>query len=1565
MNVPVRLFDTSLNLLAEIDDYESLYFERMWYEDGQFNITINKNKLYASLLAQDVIVMVGNRSDSIGIITQVQEVMGEDGKGSEEIIASGFQLKHIFARRNVEPLAGKARYAIPGDITIIEDAGNPIFNYDFYVSRVMVGDVCHIYYTDAGTLYHRTASDVLLHTWSGGAACTIGGGAATNCAYPFVFYSGSTYYMILQRTNDASPYSYYMYTSSDGVAWTITNGGNKVLTAGSGIYTFTWGASIVLVDGYMYLFTECATAAEAGDYGIGYSFATLASLAAGTCNFNTNATVDHIIEDAGCPSAVYVPDKNAFMLFHGYVNYDDITYWELRVSSSTLTDAGAYYTPDGWVTSNNWNLALDSMNALNPSFLALPASKTYDLLLGYLYNNASNYQDYFDMTLNEFYNIISANIPAETVVKQLVNDQAAAGAGASRLFPNLLIATDQARGVPYVLSARYSVLSAEMKDFAYKTNLCPDIRLDLVNKDLIFDVYAGLDRVASQSVNGRAIFSADFNTIRRGEVTHSDINYRNLMIVGGKGAGSQRYIYKYYGTTEPTGFDRRELFVDAREIEDFAIPSRAKNELEKYINEHTIDIEGLEYSGLQYRTDYDVGDICTIVVYDDSLDVRLAGVTESWEAGNYEMSHIFGKPYPTVTSKMAQSQSETRDNLSATEEGTSTGGGSSTGGSTTTIVVVNDEISNLNQYPLFARSLSGSVVPHADSGLTYNPYTGTFSAVKFDSTSLDVSGVATIGTLDVTDQRLIEYTIPGSTNKILQFKNTATGQTSGDVHSIFEIRSPDTATAEATLSQHIVLSGTDDWVRDVSFHNYAGTVKAVDVLSHFTGTNAGKWEWVSRYTTGTDYDMIDRTLMSLAGDTGNAIIGEDATITASARGKLDVRSYGNTALPTAIISLDSSNASQPNALIVENGLNYAYDGDLVALKVLNATDTATVLKLENAGSGYYLVADAVFNIAKNGDIASSGNFVNSGNKSFSNSFSSGFAGAGWRIDYGVGLAGKSSAEFDNLTIRNTTRIYELLINQIRATNGSVFVSSTGKIAAATLLTGTIGVNGSTYTLETDDNTDHGFAVNDLIRAQRFTGTGTYQVDLQVTAVASDTEFTATLIGTNAYIDAIGKFNGLEFVRLGNTTDAARKGSVYLTADDSNAPFIDIVDGIAAHSDWNTAGKIKARLGKLSGITSTTFGTLSGYGLWSENVYLEGAIKATSGEIGSFTIGTYLYTGSKTAFDDLAAGVHIGSDGIGLGANFYVSAAGSLFAQSGTIGGWTLGASRLSSTNVFIDQSGQYISMGATPPTSYGNNVGAWFGVDTTAKMSLYADANNYLQWDGSKLLVKAANFTLDSSGNVTATNAAISGVISNNNAYISSADIILWTGASITGRTAPAVGDLRTYIYTEPTWQQISFNKCTTANTWTSSDYINLWTTWGSSESSFNIGVVNPNGAETYTFSSEGVFSASSVNSYKIDDDATPIDSKTATDTALSFTVYKPMNVRTYLSGSSGAYLYVRSGGTYTIVYRNIQAATTEIFGLMPGNYRITPGSGETITIDCISVYGSKASVGASLGIWS
>jgi len=67
---------------------------------------------------------------------------------------------------------------------------------------------------------------------------------------------------------------------------------------------------------------------------------------------------------------------------------------------------------------------------------------------------------------------------------------------------------------------------------------------------------------------------------------------------------------------------------------------------------------------------------------------------------------------------------------------------------------------------------------------------------------------------------------------------------------------------------------------------------------------------------------------------------------------------------------------------------------------------------------------------------------------------------------------------------------------------------------------------------------------------------------------------------------------MEYVRFGNTTDANRQGAIYLPADDNEAPYIDVIDGVTT---FDFSNNIKTRMGKLSGITSDYFEALSGYG----------------------------------------------------------------------------------------------------------------------------------------------------------------------------------------------------------------------------------------------------------------------------------------------------------------------------------------------------------------------------------
>ncbi|WP_017258393.1 phage tail protein [Pedobacter arcticus] len=211
------------------------------------------------------------------------------------------------------------------------------------------------------------------------------------------------------------------------------------------------------------------------------------------------------------------------------------------------------------------------------------------------------------------------------------------------------------------------------------------------------------------------------------------------------------------------------------------------------------------------------------------------------------------------------------------------------------------------------------------------------------------------------------------------------------------------------------------------------------------------------------------------------------------------------------------------------------------------------------------------------------------------SFVSGALGSGFRIDeYG-------NATFDNLTVRKEFNVYELVLNKISGTNGALAVTDTIKIDTVTET-----IDGYDCTIDTGENTVAvPFQVNDLVRCQVFNGTAVKYYFAQITAVGSGT-FTIVKAGkVGAGIPAPGD----TVVRFGNTTDADRQGLLYLTASDSGAPYLDVLDGVTSD---NLTGKTKVRLGKLDGIIDADLGALSGYGLYGQNVYVKGKVHVTGG-----------------------------------------------------------------------------------------------------------------------------------------------------------------------------------------------------------------------------------------------------------------------------------------------------------------------------------------------------------------
>lgn len=269
---------------------------------------------------------------------------------------------------------------------------------------------------------------------------------------------------------------------------------------------------------------------------------------------------------------------------------------------------------------------------------------------------------------------------------------------------------------------------------------------------------------------------------------------------------------------------------------------------------------------------------------------------------------------------------------------------------------------------------------------------------------------------------------------------------------------------------------------------------------------------------------------------------------------------------------------------------------------------------------YKLCVDQIVAWAKAtvGSLLVEGNSVFGGDLS-SPKYQSGFLdGLGWRL-WGEAVpnaAGKTeqryTAELDNLIVRGTMRVYEMIISQLLGENDN------------RIFTGMLEVDhydaesGKVYLDTKEGRMYNPFRKDDVIMVQQYNGSPsaandyyvTKHYELIVTEVGSE--------GTGENMLAWVKFRNFTssmegatpeklikkkdtFVRVDNLTDEDRKGIVSITTVGPRTPYMDIIYGLKTDPD----NALKGRLGNLQGITHPSFGQLKGFGELLQNLYAVG------------------------------------------------------------------------------------------------------------------------------------------------------------------------------------------------------------------------------------------------------------------------------------------------------------------------------------------------------------------------
>lgn len=326
-------------------------------------------------------------------------------------------------------------------------------------------------------------------------------------------------------------------------------------------------------------------------------------------------------------------------------------------------------------------------------------------------------------------------------------------------------------------------------------------------------------------------------------------------------------------------------------------------------------------------------------------------------------------------------------------------------------------------------------------------------------------------------------------------------------------------------------------------------------------------------------------------------------------------------------SFDRSGNIHAHSLALENNFRFDADGNIIAHSIASENantdeEKGFIIVRKDETGKYKLCIDellawgltTVKQLHVKGDSTFDGNL-------FSKQFISDFlTGKGWGI-YNkpiLNAAGvqenKWTGEFDNVIVRGSLRVYEMIISQLLGENDN------------RVFTGMMEVDhydkesGKVYLDTQDGKLYNPFCRDDIIMVQQFNGmpnssNGNY--------VTKNYELLVTDAGCGSLEDGDKRLDWVTFtnfassmedaspeklikkkdtfVRVDNLSDPDRKGIMQIITVGTASPHLDVVYGLKTDPE----GALKGRLGNLEGIVHPWFGRLQGFGEYLNNLYAVG------------------------------------------------------------------------------------------------------------------------------------------------------------------------------------------------------------------------------------------------------------------------------------------------------------------------------------------------------------------------
>ena len=268
----------------------------------------------------------------------------------------------------------------------------------------------------------------------------------------------------------------------------------------------------------------------------------------------------------------------------------------------------------------------------------------------------------------------AVNKDASTAMYEIVNQNCVNPSNANRKIPYLKLAEDLKLGGKITYQKTGGEVYDSLSTIASTYDLGFSVLFKPKTKELIFEVVEGVDRTVEQSTNDPVEFSTELEDLLSSSYYTNDQDVKNVAFVQGEGSGSSRKSV-ISGEADSKGFGRRELYVDARDLQSTSVDEngeeqslspaeytqvltqRGDDKLSECKTTETFEAQIRVFGDVQYEfgVDYKKGD--KVTVRDNQLNVvvsaRITEVQEEFD-DEYALVLTFGYSYPTIMQKVKQ-----------------------------------------------------------------------------------------------------------------------------------------------------------------------------------------------------------------------------------------------------------------------------------------------------------------------------------------------------------------------------------------------------------------------------------------------------------------------------------------------------------------------------------------------------------------------------------------------------------------------------------------------------------------------------------------------------------------------------------------------------------------------------------------------------------------------------------------------------------------------------------------------------------------------------------------------